>query len=78
MSSVGELSLSGQKLYVTVNGGNITIGDYVRTTQNNSPLNNRLVIGINVESLPRGNEHMITVLTSNNGKYSPQTLRTLT
>ena len=77
MPSIGELSLLDQKLHVTVNGGNVTLGDYVRITMNNSPLNNRLVTGIHVDSTS-GINQIVSVHTSNNGIFAPQTLRKVT
>lgn len=32
MSNPGDLSLVGQKLYVQVQGGSVTLGDYVQTS----------------------------------------------
>lgn len=69
--STGDLSLSGQNLYVNVTGGNVGLGNYVRITSlGNAPTNNHLITGICVNSGPRG-AMSVTILTQNGGTLSP-------
>jgi hypothetical protein len=78
MTSIGDLSLSGQNLQVFIAGGNIGIGDLVRITVfGNAPTNNRLVTGIHVNSAPRGVTSAITIITSNEGRFPPSALTRL-